>query len=403
MGNNFDHHDQDQCPSVVSTTINGRMITATVRRSSRSTVEQVFGIIEELCRLAGGLPVEVPRCEVMDALEVGERTVRNCISRLKAQGRLVAHRDGNEWSYETVNHTHDQQLKLVSVTAISERREPITRVEQLAATWMDPAPKPGGNAPAEDRQPGGNAPAEDRQPGDNALAEDRQPGGNAPAEDRQPGGNAPAEDRQPGGNAPAEDRQPGGNAPAEDRQPGGNAPAEDRQPGGNAPAEDRQPGGNAPAEDRQPGGNAPAEDRQPGDNAPLDRPPGEPEASADELLRCPGCGPGTMRPTTWRELTSIAKPQKVYFCAGSGSRCSRLVHTAIGEFRAAGLEELDDPTASDLLREALGRPRPRRQSEVPRDSSRNGYADDVRALYGGRLPWEQDFADLSGGQSEPDT
>ena len=121
------------------------------------------------------------------------------------------------------------------------------------------------------------------------------------------------------------------------------------------------------------------------------------EPAAEELLNCPLCGPRAMQPTKWEGLRSAALPGRVYFCAGSQNRCSRLVHTTIGEFRAAGLPELDDAAASTLLRDRLGKPHPSptqpaltNENRPNADQSRGGYVEEVRKLYGGRLPWEAD-------------
>ena len=121
------------------------------------------------------------------------------------------------------------------------------------------------------------------------------------------------------------------------------------------------------------------------------------EPAAEELLNCPRCGPRAMQPTKWEGLRSAALPGRVYFCAGNQNRCSRLVHTTIGEFRAAGLPELDDAAASTLLRDRLGKPHPSptqpgltNENRPTADQSRSGYVEEVRKLYGGRLPWEAD-------------
>ena len=104
-----------------------------------------------------------------------------------------------------------------------------------------------------------------------------------------------------------------------------------------------------------------------------------------------------MQPTKWEGLRSAALPGRAYFCAGNQNRCSRLVHTTIGEFRAAGLPELDDAAASTLLRDRLGKPHPSptqpaltNENRPNADPSRGGYVEEVRKLYGGRLPWEAD-------------
>ena len=121
------------------------------------------------------------------------------------------------------------------------------------------------------------------------------------------------------------------------------------------------------------------------------------EPATEELLNCPLCGPRAMQPTKWEGLRSAALPGRVYFCAGNQNRCSRLVHTTIGKFRAAGLPELDDAAASTLLRDRLGKPHPSptqpaltNENRPNADQSRGGYVEEVRKLYGGRLPWEAD-------------
>ena len=121
------------------------------------------------------------------------------------------------------------------------------------------------------------------------------------------------------------------------------------------------------------------------------------EPATEKLLNCPLCGPRAMQPTKWEGLRSAALPGRVYFCAGNQNRCSRLVHTTIGEFRAVGLPELDDAAASTLLRDRLGKPHPSptqpaltNENRPNADQSRGGYVEEVRKLYGGRLPWEAD-------------
>ena len=152
----------------------------------------------------------------------------------------------------------------------------------------------------------------------------------------------------------------------------------------------REPGENPEGIGREPGGNPERIGREV--EALLAS-----EPAAEELLDCPLCGPRSMQPTKWEGLRSAALPGRVYFCAGSQNRCSRLVHTTIGEFRAAGLPELDDAAASTLLRDRLGKPQPtptrqaRTNEDRPNgDQSRGGYVEEVRRLYGGRLPWEAD-------------
>ena len=121
------------------------------------------------------------------------------------------------------------------------------------------------------------------------------------------------------------------------------------------------------------------------------------EPAAEELLNCPLCGPRSMQPTKWEGLRSAALPGRVYFCVGNQNRCSRLVHTTIGEFRAVGLPELDEAAASTLLRDRLGKPHPSptqpaltNENRPNADQIRGGYVEEVRKLYGGRLPWEAD-------------
>ena len=151
----------------------------------------------------------------------------------------------------------------------------------------------------------------------------------------------------------------------------------------------------------EPGGNPEGIGREPGENP--ERIGREVEAqsasepAAEEPLDCPLCGPRSMQPTKWEGLRSAALPGRAYFCAGNQNRCSRLVYTTIGEFRAAGLPELDDATASTLLRDRLGKPHPTptqpalaNENRPNADQSRGGYVEEVRKLYGGRLPWEAD-------------
>ena len=151
-----------------------------------------------------------------------------------------------------------------------------------------------------------------------------------------------------------------------------------------------EPGGNPEGTGREPGGNPEGTGREV--EALLAY-----EPAAEELLDCPLCGPRSMQPTKWEGLRSAALPGRVYFCAGNQNRCSRLVHTTIGEFRAAGLPELDDAAASTLLRDRLGKPHPSptqpaltNENRSNADPSRSGYVEEVRKLYGGRLPWEAD-------------
>ena len=161
----------------------------------------------------------------------------------------------------------------------------------------------------------------------------------------------------------------------------------------------REPGENPEGIGREPGENPEGIGREPGEN-----PEGigreveaqlATEPATEKLLNCPLCGPRAMQPTKWEGLRSAALPGRVYFCAGNQNRCSRLVHTTIGEFRAAGLPELDDAAASTLLRDRLGKPHPSptqpaltNESRPNADRSRGGYVEEVRKLYGGRLPWE---------------
>ena len=173
-------------------------------------------------------------------------------------------------------------------------------------------------------------------------------------------------------------------------EPGGNPEGTGREPGGNPEGTEREPGGNPEGIGREPGGNSEGIGREV--EAQLAS-----EPAAEELLNCPLCGPRSMQPTKWEGLRSAALPGRVYFCAGNRNRCSRLVHTTIGEFRAAGLPELDEAAASTLLRDRLGKPHPSptqpaltNENRPNADQSRGGYVEEVRKLYGGRLPWEAD-------------
>ena len=174
------------------------------------------------------------------------------------------------------------------------------------------------------------------------------------------------------------------------REPGENPEGIGREPGGNPEGIGREPGGNPEGIGREPGGNPEGIGREV--EAQLAS-----EPAAEELLNCPLCGPRAMQPTKWEGLRSAALPGRVYFCAGNQNRCSRLVHTTIGECRAAGLPELDDAAASTLLRDRLGKPHPSptqpaltNENRPNADPSRSGYVEEVRKLYGGRLPWEAD-------------
>ena len=345
----------------VSIEIDGLVFTAQAGMTQRPVAEIVWSAIHGLCKKAGQ-PVSINRAGWAGRLGVCEKTVSNAISRLKADHRLEQSRSGRQYWYSTIDGP--QQMELVTVAAITPWPSPITRMDQLGGTWM---------APGEPALQSGQCTEQE---------EGRLP---------EPAGNV-------AGTLPESAGNTAGKLPESARNMGGKLPESAGNVGGRLPESGEQVASKWRESYRQPVVVSP----------PGVQPPNEPEASSDELLRCPQCGPGTMQPTVWNELSWVALPGKVYFCSGNSARCSRLVHTVIGEFRAAGLEELADPAASELLRKALGKPRPAPQARRPRAqppvdpaTSRTGYADDIRKFYGGHLPWEPEFR---GGekQLEPD-
>ena len=313
----------------VSIEIDGLVFTAQAGMTQRPVAEIVWSAIHGLCKKAGQ-PVSINRAGWAGRLGVCEKTVSNAISRLKADHRLEQSRSGRQYWYSTIDGP--QQMELVTVAAITPWPSPITRMDQLGGTWM----APGEPAPQSDQC--------------TEQEEGRLP---------ESAGNVAGRLPESAGNVAGRLPESAGNVAGRLPESAGNV-------AGKLPEPARNVAGKLPESNEQVAGKLPESYQQPVVvSAPGVQPPNEPEASADELLRCPQCGPGTMQPTVWNELSWVALPGKVYFCSGNSARCSRLMHTVIGEFRAAGLEELADPAASELLRKALGKPRPAPQARRP--------------------------------------
>ena len=263
---------------------------------------------------------------------------------------MTTERRGQRYWYQTVwerSIAEQGQLGLVNVSAITSRPAPVTRLDQLDSTVHAGSAHPEGIGV--------------------------EPGGNPEGIGREPGGNPGGTGREPGENPEGTGREPGGNR-ARTRSESGENRARTRSESGGNQARTRSESGRVQVEAQLAS-----------------------EPATEELLNCPLCGPRAMQPTKWEGLRSAALPGRVYFCAGNQNRCSRLVHTTIGEFRAVGLPELDDATASTLLRDRLGKPHPSptqpaltNENRPNADPSRGGYVEEVRKLYGGRLPWEAD-------------
>ena len=329
-----DSHDETgNQPGTVSIDVGGHVFTALVDPSISCTVERVFTTIDAACRKAGG-PISFTKRELVKPVGVGVKAIGNALERLRADNRVTTERRGQRYWYQTVwerSITEQGQLALVNVAAITSRPAPVTRLDQLGSTVHAGSAHPEGIWV----EPGGNPEGIGREPGENPERIGREPGENPERIGREPGENPERIGREPGENPERIGREVEAQSAS--------------------------------------------------------------EPAAEEPLDCPLCGPRSMQPTKWEGLRSAALPGRAYFCAGNQNRCSRLVYTTIGEFRAAGLPELDDATASTLLRDRLGKPHPTptqpalaNENRPNADQSRGGYVEEVRKLYGGRLPWEAD-------------
>ena len=79
-----------------------------------------------------------------------------------------------------------------------------------------------------------------------------------------------------------------------------------------------------------------------------------------------------------------ATGDEIRYCRGSGGKCSWVQSRDLGAVVAAGGRRLD----AQGIEAAYYDVRSAAQPAASSDNSRTGYIDEVRNLYGGRLPWE---------------
>ena len=109
----------------------------------------------------------------------------------------------------------------------------------------------------------------------------------------------------------------------------------------------------------------------------------------DTQLRCPiHRNPRLQRRTRFKNLVAItqATGDEIRYCYGSGGKCSWVHSRELGTVVAAGGGRLDALGIEAAYYDVRSVAKPTAGSD--QDTSRTGYIDQVRDLYGGRLPWE---------------
>ena len=94
------------------------------------------------------------------------------------------------------------------------------------------------------------------------------------------------------------------------------------------------------------------------------------------------------RVTTYRPLAAImqATGDEIRYCYGSGGQCSWVHSRELGQVVAAGGRRLDAQGIEAAYYDLRSAAQPAGSNN--QDTSRTGYIEEVRDLYGGRLPWE---------------